>query len=187
MQWPDSYLQELPPLEAFARIGEFLWSLREARHCPELGRLKVDCVEQLLSQTFTRDPEDIRRFSLRALAAGLLCGALEGAGYFLACRPPGPWPEHPDFEITRERLEQAWTTARQSWPQMAVDDLQLQSAYGKHLNRATEQENVEFLQPDHRHQGDFRRALLETYRTGYSLGLIDSAIVFLGGQLPDRL
>ena len=177
----------VPALQAFARISEFLWGLRESGQCPRIEGFKQRCLAELLTEPWTGCTEELSRQSLTALAAGLACGAIEGAAYFGWAQAPAPWPPDGRLEVTCARLDEAWVVARERWPEAHVDDLQLQAAYGKHLNRETAQENIDFLAAPSRTEADFRRALLETYRTGYSLGLIDSAIVFLGGQVPDRL
>ena len=84
-------------------------------------------------------------------------------------------------------MVQAMDVADGEWREVDADVLQLQAGYGKHLNRATEEENVEFLARPGSGDGQTRRALGETFRTGYSLGLIDAAIICLHGEIPEKL
>ena len=169
-----------PPLEAFHELD--LWLLQQ----PDV-RAQRGCSQSLQSQLFPlleslrwSDREDwIRRYSLESLAAGLLCGALDGLFLYRLDEPPLP--------SESLKLRQALEVADGEWRLLDVDALQLQAGYGKHLNRATEEENVEFLRRPGSGDAQAQRAMAETFRTGYSLGLIDAAIVSLHGQAPERL
>ncbi|MBN9417571.1 MAG: hypothetical protein J0I12_19130 [Candidatus Eremiobacteraeota bacterium] len=169
-----------PPLQAFHELD--LWLLQDMDLTPYRGlsRSLQDQLFPLLdSLRWAANPEWIRRYSLESLAAGLLCGGLDGL--FLLKRQEAP------IASESPSLRQALEVADGEWRELHPDDLQLQAGYGKHLNRATEEENVEFLSRPGAGDLQARRAISETFRTGYSLGLIDAAIVALHGQAPETL
>ena len=169
-----------PPLQAFHVID--LWLLEEADLSPHRGlsRSLQDQLFPLLDTLrWAENPEWIRRYSLESLAAGLLCGALDGLFLYKLQEAP--------IASESPSLRQALEVADGEWRELHPDDLQLQAAYGKHLNRATDEENIEFLSRPGAGDVQAQRAISETFRTGYSLGLIDAAIVSLHGQTPERL
>jgi hypothetical protein len=134
-------------------------------------------------------PEEscLHTLSLGALSGGLLSGALDGAALYAAGASPEPCQVPESCQALLTLFAEYLRVADGPWRQLDADALQLQAGYGKYLNRATQEENVEFLRQPGRTLSHARRALLETFRTGYSLGLIDSAIVFLTGERPDPL
>lgn len=180
------YAQELEPAQAFEQIGQWLWRL--SGRPPLASRpLKEQFLQQWSLLQVMPEPGEIGPMSLQALAAGLLCGARDGARLYLLGERAETFAAAPEAETLRVSLTQYLEVADQEWRSLDVDTLQLQAGYGKHLNRATHRENIDFLAQPGRSAADARRALLETFRTGYSLGLIDAAVVFIGGQPPDPL
>lgn len=173
-------LQARPPLQAFYELD--LWLLEKPNVRPHRGlsrSLQNQLFPLLENLRWIDRPEWIRLYSLESLAAGLLCGALDGLFLYQLKEPP----------IASEslKLRQALEVADGQWRELDADALQLQAGYGKHLNRATDEENVEFLSRPGAGDEQAQRAMGETFRTGYSLGLIDAAIVTLHDQAPDRL
>ncbi len=165
----------LEPLSAFSRIADFLLS----NPSPDQA---LSCQYKLAFwAAYLVHHDDVEQASLKALAWGLACGAHDGLDLYLNQRlplqPQGP-PEH--LQVLSQYLE----VANSDWRELSADDLQLQAAYGRHLNRATHLENVEYLQ---RPQARLSHALWETFRTGYSIGLIDSAIVALWKERPESV
>ena len=165
----------LEPLEAFARLADFLVSTPQAQ--PELSRT----YKERFWVFYIEPQEDVSWASLQVLAWGLLCGAHDGLGLYQSGLTPlkaqGP-EEH------RLILSEYLKVADLDWRELSADDLQLQAAYGRHLNRGTHLENVEYMQ---RSQARLSHALWETFRTGYSIGLIDSAIVMLWSERPESV
>lgn len=169
-----------PPLQAFHELD--LWLVEVGDLAPHRGLsrfLQDQLFPQLETLRWTSNREWIRLYSLESLAAGLLCGALDGLHLFRLQEAP--------IASESPSLRQALEVADGEWRELHPDDLQLQAGYGKHLNRATDEENVEFLSRPGAGDVQAQRALSETFRTGYSLGLIDAAIVSLHGQTPERL
>lgn len=190
--FPNNLLA-LPPAEAFERNAELLLQL-QAQSPQEVLQGVVDS-HDIKQQFFHQvhgiagvpEGERLRDLSLQALAAGLLCGAVDGSLlYQLGVTPDAVALPEP-FAATGEALQLYVQVAHQQWREMDADSLQLQAAYGKHINRATDQENIDFLAGPGSQVRDAQRAMAETLRTGYSLGLIDSAIVFVGKERPDPL
>lgn len=132
--------------------------------------------------------EDSRRSALQALAAGLLCGALDGVILLETGRMPlaGPSEGPPALPLPSfdRNLEQAVEVARDNWALMSADELQLLSGYGKHQNGATAEEAEAVAA-----RGDLAEGqtfLLATFKAGYALGLIDSVIVCRTGEVPGQ-
>lgn len=178
----DHLLQARPPLAAFQALDE--WLVVVERSFPESvsAGLKAQFFPALLALKFRPEPDWIRLYSLESLAAGLLCGGLDGLALYRQGNKPEP-VDHPVGDL----LAQAVEVADGEWRLLDADTLQLQAGYGKHLNRATEEENVEFLMRTGSDESKLQRALSETFRTGYSLGLISAAIIALHNEKPEPL
>lgn len=189
----QQHLQALPPLTAFERNADLLLQLRAQPPqdilpgLAESRQLKEELFAQISALQDVPAGDLVRTLSLQTLAAGLLCGALDGAILYHAQIPPdvAAWPQ--DFESIGSALWDYLEVADRQWRALDANGLQLHAAYGKHLNRATDQENVEFLSVPGRQGRDTRRVMAETFRTAYSLGLIDAAVVFVAGERPDKL
>ena len=180
---PAHLLLPRSPVVAFAELSQWLFSR------PILAAslsIKQQFFARLALLRWSERVDWVRLYSLEALAAGLLCGALDGLRLYQG-HPPDPFESPVEFQQLGQLLLQALEVADGEWRELHVDDLQLQAGYGKHLNRATEEENVEYLARPGSGDAEARRALGETFRTGYSLGLIDAAIVSLHGEPPDLL
>ncbi len=177
---PAHLLRPRPPLQAFYELDLWLLEAPEARSMRGLSRsLQNQLFPKLASLRWSERLDWIRLYSLESLAAGLLCGAVDGLFLYRLGEAP--------LASESLKLRQALEVADGEWRQLDVDSLQLQAAYGKHLNRSTEEENVQFLSRPGSGEAQTQRAMGETFRTGYSLGLIDAAIIVLHGQTPDRL
>ena len=186
-------LQPVPPVEAFGQTAELLanlaklpadqllLTLEDSRQTKEQVLARIDELHEL------PDPDSLRSSSLETLAAGLLCGALDGAALYRLGHRPKPCRLPDSCLSLQATLQEYLTVADEEWRQLDADALQLQAGYGKHLNRLTHEENVQFVGQPGRQASHARRALFETFRTGYSLGLIDSAIVIVTGERPDPL
>ncbi|MBX3166436.1 MAG: hypothetical protein KF760_03445 [Candidatus Eremiobacteraeota bacterium] len=177
---PAYLLLPRPPLQAFYELD--VWLLEQPDVWPHRGlsrSLQNQLFPLLENLRWSQRADWIRNYSLESLAAGLLCGALDGLFLYRLKEAP--------LASESLRLRQALEVADGEWRQLDADALQLQAGYGKYLNRATEEENVEFLARPGSGDAQTQRAMAETFRTGYSLGLIDAAIVTLHGQTPDRL
>lgn len=171
-----------PPVLAFRELDEWLMLVELDGLATLSAQVKGQFFPALSGLTFRPEPDWIRLYSLQALAAGLLCGGLDG----LFLYRQGSKPEVVEHSLGG-LLAQAIEIADGEWRQLDADTLQLQAGYGKHLNRATEEENVEFLSRAGSAEVQLQRALSETFRTGYSLGLIDAAIIALHNERPEPL
>ena len=179
---PAHLLRARPPLQAFRELDEWLWVVDLGTVCGFSSDVKAQFFSALQALRFVREPEWIRVYSLEALAAGLFCGGLDAMSLYRQAQRPASIA-HPVGDLLRQAIDVADT----DWRVLEADDLQLQAGYGKHLNRATEEENVEFLTRPGAGDPQLQRALSETFRTGYSLGLIDAAIICLHNQTPEPI
>ena len=187
------HLQPCLPVQAFLHTADLLVGL--AAQSPqqvllsraESRRTKEELLTQIERLAVVPEADGVRTMSLQSLASGLLSGALDGAALYRLGAAPEPCQVPESCRSMLETLSQYLEVADQQWRGLDCDQLQLQAGYARHINRSTHDENVDYLQVRGRQPGDARRAFLETFRTGYSLGLIDSAIVFLTGERPDPL
>lgn len=122
--------------------------------------------------------EAARQVALQALAAGLLCGALDGVLMLEASRLVEPTCAEPKLQ---KSLEAAQAMARDNWARMSADELQLLSGYGKHQNRATVEEAEAMAG-----QPEGQTFLLATFKAGYALGLVDAVLVSRTGEVPGQ-
>jgi len=147
--------------------------------------LKTQLLQQLGELAHVPAPEALREASLLALSCGLLCGGLDGAVLYVCGLPPqDPADPHEVAGSLLEGLAGAIVVADRDWRSTDADSLQLLSGYGKHLNSNTVEENLIFLERPDAGPQEVRKALLETFRTGYCIGLVDAAIVFIAGEAP---
>lgn len=170
-------LQPCPPPAAFERTASLLLSLQERG--PD--ELPTALESRLLKEQFFGEvgsgsgAESLLVLSQQALAAGLLCGALDGAALYIGDAFPEPF-SGPETIVAE--LSQTVEVADQYWRGLDIDSLCEQSLYGKHLNWRTDTENVQA-------GGDVRTLLIETFRTGYGIGMIDAALACLTQHIPE--
>lgn len=176
--------------EAFRRHeGRVVGLVRAVREKPEAAE-DLATLSQAARQEFVTEvaalpsfaPEAARRVALQALAAGLLCGSLDGVLLMETSRVldvscPGPG----DAQKLQKNLEASHAVARDSWAQMGADDLQLLSGYGKHQNLGTAEEAVPLAGTP-----EGPTFLLATFKAGYALGLIDATLVSRTGEAPGQ-
>lgn len=152
-------------------------------HLQELGRdeLPTPLESRLLKEQFFAEIAAFQAgppmlgLSREALAAGLLCGALDGVRLYLADAFPEPFGGP---QKMLDELNQTVEVADQYWRGLDPDSLREQSIYGKQLNWRTDAENV-------RATTEPRQLLLETFRTGYGIGMIDAALACLTNDVPE--
>lgn len=181
-------LSARPPLEAYQAIDRWLLQAEDLTFHREVSfALKSQILPALAGLRWSENDEWVRLYSLESLAAGLLCGGIDGLVLYRLGERPLDLDTPAGLEQLVANLVQAIEVAHTDWRQLEEDELHMQAAYGKHLNRHTDLENVEFLGRPEAGDVQARRAMGETFRTGYSLGLIDAAIVCLHGQTPDPL
>lgn len=183
-----SLLSPRPALEAYQVIDRWLLDVEDLTMAREVSfALKMQFLSALAQLRWSRHPERVRLHSLESLAAGLLCGGIDGLVFYRQGERPLDYESPAGLEQLVANLVQAIEVANTDWRALEEDELHMQAAYGKHLNRHTDLENIEFLAQPGAGDVQARRAMGETFRTGYSLGLIDAAIVSLHGQTPDPL
>lgn len=126
--------------------------------------------------------EAARRVTLQALAAGLLCGGLDGVLLMETSRALGAACEGTgNVAKLATSLEAAQAMARDNWAGMSADELQLLSGYGKHQNRATAEEGEALAG-----SAEGPTFLLATFKAGYALGLVDAVLVSRTGEVPGQ-
>lgn len=168
-------LQPVPAFQAFDRLARLLNSLKkDSLPEPEESRfLKEQLLAQAAVLESAPDPVHLTR---QAQAAGLLCGALDGARLYLQQE------EVLDFvapsQRWREEVAELTEVADQYWRGLDIKSLHEQSVYARQENLKTESENENALAgaPD---ANKIRRQFSETFRIAYGVGLLDSALAFL--------
>lgn len=181
-------LSARPALEAYHALDRWLLQAQELSGARELSlAVKLQFLPALARLGWSANSRWVSLYSLESLAAGLLCGGLDGLVFYRQGERPLALESPPGLEQLVANLVQGIEVANTDWRELGEDELHMQAAYGKHLNRNTELENIEFLARPGAGDTQARRAMGETFRTGYSLGLIDAAIVSLHGQAPDPL
>lgn len=187
-----TYLTPLQPLDAFRRNTDLLLSLQKDPATLQSASLVLAVMQNMMRLVReAQDPHDAERVledSLSLLAWGLTSGTWDGASLYLEGRRPLRWEDEDElFSELADSLQASLGVADGEWRTLDSDELQLRAGYGKHLNRQTHLENLQFLSQGGRTRKDVQRAYLETFRTGYNLGLIDAAIVFLLQETPEAI
>jgi hypothetical protein len=157
----------------------------DSRHLK--GRL-IELVDGL-GGDFT--PEQAREFTLAALTGGMFSGALDGTLLFSQqerVAQPGlgsslSYLQKP-ASLLWENLERVLDVAHGSWGQAHVDDLQLLSGYGKHENRHSLDEGEALERQTRGDRSQFQAFLLASFKGGYAMGVVDAAVMFVGGERP---
>lgn len=172
-----SFPEQLAPLPAFQaldRLGQLLQKLQSGLlPSPDESRLLK---EQLLGQAAILESlPDIAGLTRQAQAAGLLCGALDGARLYIEneevldfMAPSARW---------KESVVELAEVADQYWRGLDIESLHQQSVYARQENLKTEPENLAALAGADVTR--LRNQLSETFRIAYGMGLLDSALAFL--------
>ena len=180
-------LHPCPVAESFRRIQELLPTLKskevEQLHSPLESRLlKEQFLDQVASMTGIGDEGHVRHLSRQSLAAGLLCGALDGAHLYLSNQSPEEFQCPPGLAHCRQELSQIVEVADQYWRGLDLKNLENQSTYGKEQNLKTDEENIAALVRPDITAREVQRQLSETFRTGYGIGLVESALALVFHQ-----
>lgn len=179
------FLRPCPVPEAFQRTQELLLSLRdqggdELPSALQSSLLKEQFFLQFsgLRQTLV---ESIRLWSRQSILAGLLCGALDGAGLYLGDRAPEDFQVPAHLTRLADELDAVVEVADTYWRGLDVDSLHEQCLYGKEENWNSDEENVRVLAGTDSPKR-LQHVLWETFRTAYGIGLIEAAVVCLYGE-----
>ncbi|MBT9585970.1 hypothetical protein IV102_21685 [bacterium] len=181
------WLHPCPVAEAFQRISQLLPILKklEPDQLPsplESRLLKEQFVNQVGNMASVGDAGHIRHLSRQALAAGLLCGALDGAHLYLVDQQPESFEFPPALAHFPQELCQIVEVADQYWRGLDLENLELQSSYGKQQNLQTDEENIAILGRSGISAREIQRQFSETFRTGYGIGLVEAALALIFGQ-----
>lgn len=170
--------------QAFARVDARLMQIKqEPAPLPELAAESTDTLARAREPLPADWRASAQQLTLTALSQGLLCGALDGAILYQAGQLPTLPTSTGDEEKLFKSLGAAREVANESWRGMTADDLQLLSGFGKHENRNTLEEGQAAAQGS---PEEFRTFLLGTFKAGYAVGLVDSAVVFVAGETPGQ-
>lgn len=136
-------------------------------------------------------PGETRAFTIKALRAGMMSGALDGASLYQTHRitpQPDFASDQPHLQslarTLKNNLEQVLLVAQTNWGNSHVDDLQLLSGYGKHQNLQTLEEGEELVNQGGFQASDLQAFLMATFKGGYAMGVADAAVMFVGGERP---
>jgi hypothetical protein len=83
-----------------------------------------------------------------------------------------------------ENLDRVLETGDSQWRQAHIDDLQLLSGYGKHENRHSLEEGEALQAQSAGQDSAFPAFLLASFKGGYAMGVVDAAVMFVGGERP---
>lgn len=175
-------LNPVPVPEAFARLEQLLLTWQSPDQLPsplESRLLKEQFLAQVAGLETVGDQGHILHLSRQSMAAGLLCGALDGGRLYLADELPEPFESPPSLDETRQGLAQIVEVADQYWRGLDLENLELQSRYGKEQNLRSDEENLARLNRRGASGREARQQFSETFRTGYGVGLIEAALILL--------
>lgn len=153
--------------------------------------LKGRLMEMVDSLAMELSPQDAREHTLAALTGGMFSGVLDGALMF----SQGERPVQPDTEskhaylvkssrLLWQNLERVLETGDASWREAHIDDLQLLSGYGRHENRHSLDEGEALERQTRGDRSQFQAFLLASFKGGYAMGVVDAAVMFVGGERP---
>ncbi len=155
------------------------------------ANLKDRLLEMVDSLALELTPQGAREHTLAALTGGMFSGALDGALMFSAgerIKQPATESRHPYLtkpsRLLWENLERVLETAHSNWRQAHVDDLQLLSGYGRHENRHSLEEGEALERQTRGDRSQFQAFLLASFKGGYAMGVVDAAVMFVGGERP---
>ena len=167
-------LAPLPAFQALERLAQLLQKLKAGPPpSPDESRLLK---EQLLAQAAILESfPEIAYLTRQAQAAGLLCGALDGARLYLEGEEIQNFVA--PFSRWQESVAELIEVADQYWRGLDIDNLHQQSVYARQQNLKTESENLAVLAGAD--AAKMRNQLCETFRIAYGMGLLDAALAFL--------
>lgn len=165
--------QAWPVPECFSHTAALVQELSDGElpSALESRSLKEQFWKQLGAIAAVPTSAEMEAGSREALAAGCLCGALDGAWLYLQDEPPEPCSLDASFA---EELQRVVEVADLYWRGLDAEELEEQCRYGHEENLRTDVENVEALTRLSSAQG-VRQLLRETFRTGYGIGMIEAA------------
>lgn len=153
--------------------------------------LKLRLVELIDGLTAEITAREARTFTLAAMTGGMFAGALDGTLLFQSgTRLPQPAlrSAHPGLlkpvRLLGENLERVLDLGQTSWGDAHVDDLQLLSGYGKHENRLSLEDAEQMEAQTRGDRAQFQTFLLASFKGAYAMGMIDAAVMFVGGERP---
>ena len=161
--------------QALARLSQLLEELKRGGASTQQSRpLK----EQLLAQVaILETAPEVGYLTQQAQAAGLLCGALDGARIYLEEE------QIDDFvcpvALWNEQLRELEEVADQYWRGLDIESLHQQLVYAKQQNLQTEKDNLAALDRPGVGSAQIRSQFSETFRIAYGAGLLDAALTFL--------
>jgi hypothetical protein len=137
------------------------------------------------------DAQQAREFTLAALTGGMFSGALDGTLLFREKERVVQPKLESSLSYLRKptgllwgNLAQVLEVGHSSWGQAHVDDLQLLSGYGKHENRNSLEEGEALERQTRGDRSQFQAFLLASFKGGYAMGVVDAAVMFVGGERP---
>lgn len=183
-------------LDLYTQVADLLENLAVTlASAEELRRDSLDLKHKLLPTVdglaLRLAAQEARDLTLAALTGGMFSGALDGTLLF----SHGQRVSQPQLEsglpylaqpsrILWDNLDRVLETGDSNWRQGHVDDLQLLSGYGKHENRNSLEEGEAMEAQTRGDRSQFQAFLLASFKGGYAMGVVDAAVVFVGGERP---
>lgn len=184
----------------FSEVANLLEHLHSSPAQPE--ELQDDSLRlksQLLELVEAIGPELDRSLSreatLSALTGGMFAGALDGALLYAHRRlvtqptlqPASAALERPS-RVLWGNLARVLEAVQNSWGEEThVDDLQLFSGAGKLENRNSLEEGEAMEAQTRADRLEFQTFLLASFKGGYAMGVVDAAVMYIGGERPDAV
>lgn len=164
-------------------------SARELRE--DARSLKGRLLDMVDSLALELSPQEAREHTLAALAGGMFSGVLDGALMFSLgerAMQPGTESRHAylvkSSRLLWQNLERVLETGHSNWREAHVDDLQLLSGYGRHENRHSLEEGEALERQTRGDRSQFQAFLLASFKGAYAMGVVDAAVMFVGGERP---
>ncbi len=183
----------------FSEVADLLEHLHSLPAQPEqLQENSEHLKSQLLELVDAVGPEleatSSRNATLAALTGGMFAGALDGTliyAHSVAVEQPTRLSRNEALArssgVLWQNLARVLEVGQSSWGEAHVDDLQLLSGYGKHENRNSLDEGEAMEAQSRSDRLEFQTFLLASFKGGYAMGVVDAAVMHVGGERPAPL
>ena len=180
----------------FSEVADLLEHLRATPAEPEQlqdnsHQLKFRLLEFVESVGPELDPQNAREATLAAMTSGMFSGALDGTllyAHRLVSVQPAVLSLKEGLEkpsrLLWENLSRVIDVGQSSWGEAHIDDLQLLAGFGKHENLNSLEEGEAVEAQSRADRLEFQTFLLASFKGGYAMGVVDAAVVHVGGERP---
>lgn len=182
--------------ELYLQVEDLLVALHREQACAkelrqDSERLKGRLLELVDGLDTDFSSAAAKEFTLASLTGGMFAGALDGTLLFShdeRVKQPPTESTHAYLSgpsrLLWQNLDRILDVGAANWRQAHVDDLQLLSGYGKHENRHSIEEGEALERQTRGDRSQFHAFLLASFKGGYAMGVVDAAVMFVGGERP---